>query len=233
MVSLTSPNSPSPSTSTNLRFLRGNSTSAQSTLLTRMSEFGTAYTLLPLTPCRLGMLGTQDVMTSEAAQSASQFGGLSRAFMPGAFCCLDLTEECVDDVTGVIGDVTGGRATIKGGLKSSSSSQKYELTPTAVQKQKIKHRQMKTKQAGTKLCKPCRCATLAKRYICIQNCETICHSRPVSSVFCFIFFFEVSKNSDSSASSYQFTTKYVLKMEQVFFSQLCSFFFLYLIDIQP
>lgn len=31
-------------------------------------------------------------------------------------------EECVDDVTGVTGDVTGGRATIKGGLNSSSSS---------------------------------------------------------------------------------------------------------------
>lgn len=70
-MELTSPNSPSPRTSTNLRFLRGNSTRAQSTLLTRMSEFGTAYTLFPLTPCRLGMFGTQELMTSDAAYSAS------------------------------------------------------------------------------------------------------------------------------------------------------------------
>ena len=68
------------------------------------------------------MLGTLEFMTSDAAYSASYVGGLSSVFRLVVFACFGFNEECVDDVTGVTGDVTGGRATIKGGLKSSGSS---------------------------------------------------------------------------------------------------------------
>lgn len=116
LIFLTSPNWPSPNTSTNCRFSRGNCTTACSSV-SRSSAFGTAYTLFPLTPWRFGMLGTFMCTMSAAAYRASYVGGFS---VRQLFIMIGVPLLAGDTLMGVW--VCGGRATIRADFVTSGTA---------------------------------------------------------------------------------------------------------------
>lgn len=116
LIFLTSPNWPSPNTSTNCRFSRGNCTTACSSV-SRSSAFGTAYTLFPLTPWRFGMLGTFTCTMSAAAYRASYVGGFS---VRQLFIMIGVPLLAGDTLMGVW--VCGGRATIRADFVTSGTA---------------------------------------------------------------------------------------------------------------